>query len=508
MSAQRAALRYYFADHAATLWRAQRAALSRERADDAKRLDATLKQLNDRAKALALEQAGLGGSKIAELEGRLEQIETQRDERRQRAGRYSIQLEAAGLAPVADQAGFRERVAQIAETLPELVRTQAGHQNRLTELAVAQAALAREAEELNAELLSLRARRSNLPKRSLDLRALMCRELELDEEALPYAGELIQVLPEQSRWEGAAERVLRGFALSLLVPEPYYRAVSDWINARHLGTRIVYYRVPTMAGNPRPIPGGDRERLADKLEIKQGPFEPWLENELARRADYTCVGTMAEFRHATTAVTVQGQIKGTGGRHEKDDRSRIDDRSGYVLGWSNEQKIQTLIDAAKLVQGRQNTHAGERGEVTNAHERATRRADALKLLAEQDDYTQLDWQSAVRRITEIEAELRRLRASSTELERVSKLIEDNQREIDEAQDDRDEAIGQVNRLDLRMQTATDEIVRAENVLAEPARAGTDTRFPAIAERLHGASSPHSSPATRRHCRRRRTWSLR
>ena len=265
VSAQRAALRYYFADHAATLWRAQRVALNQERAardDDAKRLDTTLKKLNDRAKALALEQAGLGGSQIAELEGRLEQVEAQREERRLRAARHASQLEAAHLPPVADQSDFRERVAQIAEALPELVRTQAEYQNRLTELAVAQAALAREADELNTELLSLRSRRSNLPKRSLDLRALMCRELELDEEALPYAGELIQVLPEQSRWEGAAERVLRGFALSLLVPESRYRSVSDWINARHLGTRIVYYRVPAMAGRTRPTPGGDRERLS------------------------------------------------------------------------------------------------------------------------------------------------------------------------------------------------------------------------------------------------------
>jgi len=483
---QRSALRYYFADQAASLWLTRRSKLTAQRSkrdDDARGLEATLKQLNDHAKALALEQAGLGGAKIAELENQVEQVAELRDERKRRATRYATQLETAHLAPVVGPADFRERAAQIAEVLPELLRTQAGYQNRLTEIAVDEAALRKEADELDAELLSLRSRRSNLPKRSLDLRGQMCRELELNEDALPYAGELIQVSPEQSRWEGAAERVLRGFALSLLVPEAHYRAVSDWINGRHLGTRIVYYRVPAMTGTPRQPPSGDRERLADKLELKQGPFESWLRHELTRRADYTCVESMAEFRHATTAVTAQGQVKGPGGRHEKDDRTRIDDRSGYVLGWSNEQKIHALIEAARGIQARQSGHTAERGELNDANEKATRRADALKLLAEQNDYAQLDWEGAARRISGIEAELRRLRQSSTELERVSKLIEDNQREINEAQGLRDEALGEVNRLDVRIQTASEEITLAHAVLAEPGRSPADAHFPAISERL-------------------------
>ena len=41
---------------------------------------------------------------------------------------------------------------------------------------------------------------------------------------------------------------------------------------------------------------------------------------------------MADFRRLPRAITKAGQIKGAGGRHEKDDRRRVDDRSGYVLG--------------------------------------------------------------------------------------------------------------------------------------------------------------------------------
>ena len=66
--------------------------------------------------------------------------------------------------------------------------------------------------------------------------------------------------------------------------------------------------------------------------VKDTPFAGWLEHELDRRADHVCVETMAEFRRMPRAITKAGQVKGSGGRHEKDDRYRIDDRSRYVLG--------------------------------------------------------------------------------------------------------------------------------------------------------------------------------
>ena len=55
------------------------------------------------------------------------------------------------------------------------------------------------------------------------------------------------IRPEQSDWEGAAERLLHSFALSILVPQQAYPAVSDWINDHFLHGRVVYYRVPDLA---------------------------------------------------------------------------------------------------------------------------------------------------------------------------------------------------------------------------------------------------------------------
>ena len=123
---------------------------------------------------------------------------------------------------------------------------------QVTGAAIAKGKLDEGAAAVNDELLSLQARKSNIPARDLELRTRLCHELRLTEESLPFAGELIAVREEEADWEGAAERLLRGFALSVLVPDRHYAAVSDWINGHHLSGRIVYYRVPQSAGIAAP----------------------------------------------------------------------------------------------------------------------------------------------------------------------------------------------------------------------------------------------------------------
>ena len=165
------------------------------------------------------------------------------------------------------------------------------------------------------------------------------------------------MLEHESDWEGAAERLLHGFALSILVPDEHYAPVADWINDHFLNGRVVYYRVPAMAPASRdagarraPTRSATRNPLSAKLDVRDTPFASWLEDELATRADYECVATMDEFRRTPRAITRAGQIKGSGGRHEKDDRFRIDDRSTYVLGWTNERKIDALLRQAATLQ--------------------------------------------------------------------------------------------------------------------------------------------------------------
>ncbi len=147
----------------------------------------------------------------------------------------------------------------------------------------------------------------------------------------------------------------------------------------------------------RPDRHGGRPLLLDMLEIKpDSGFDAWLQAELARRANHACVESVAEFRTAAKAVTRAGQIKDRE-RHEKDDRRRIGDRREYVLGWSNEQKIEAMIAHAAALQSRQ-TKLAEGLQAEKGRRRVGERLQSLARLDEYPSWDDLDWEALVNQI--------------------------------------------------------------------------------------------------------------
>ena len=109
---------------------------------------------------------------------------------------------------------------------------------------------------------------------------------------------------------------LRGFGLSLLVPDAHYARVADWVDRTHLRGRLVYYRVRERKQGDLPSP--HPHALVRKLEIHQETrFYDWLEQELYRRFDIACCETLEQFRREVRAVTRNGQVKMPGERHER-----------------------------------------------------------------------------------------------------------------------------------------------------------------------------------------------
>src|SRR5690606_24028091 len=124
----------------------------------------------------------------------------------------------------------------------------------------------REFQEVVAEVQALERQPSNIPARMLALRREIAAELGIGEHALPFAGELVEVRSDEAPWQGAIERVLHGFALSMLVEERHYAALCNAVNGRHLGGRLVYYRT----GGPGHTVTRDvaPESLLHKLNLK------------------------------------------------------------------------------------------------------------------------------------------------------------------------------------------------------------------------------------------------
>jgi uncharacterized protein YPO0396 len=203
--------------------------------------------------------------------------------------------------------------------------------------------------EEDTELKALQGRRENLPAWLGDLRHGLCSELRLKEGDIRFVAELITVKESEREWESSIEMLLRGFALTLLVPERHYALVSSYIERTRLrdaqgrGQRIVYQCVRESRATSGALALHDNSLLR-KLEYRTGQaLLPWVNGELQARFNYRCCKTVDEFQMTKEwALTRERHIKHSAGRHEKDDRDQFIDRRRFVLGWDNHENRRSL----------------------------------------------------------------------------------------------------------------------------------------------------------------------
>jgi uncharacterized protein YPO0396 len=369
-----------------------------------------------------------GGNRIEQIGNEIARIGLARDEKSERARQYDQIAAALGLPAAFDADTFGANQRAIAQGQAECVAQRDERANRLTEMGVTVRELGRLHGELTGELESLRQRRSNIPRQMLAVREALCEALSIAPDALPFIGELIQVRDEERAWEGAAERLLHGFGLSLLVPEAHYTQVAAWAERTHLGARLVYYRV--RPGLVAEAPALHPHSLVRKLAIRpDSAFYAWIEAELGRRFDYACCEDMAQFRREQRALTRNGQLKAGPERHEKDDRHRIDDRTRYVLGWSNEAKIAALAKQERDLATRILAHSAQIREIKEEVGEWNRVHGLWEKLAVFANFAELDWKPLVAAIDRLENERRELAASSDLL----RTLQEQLRELAEAQ---------------------------------------------------------------------------
>lgn len=267
---------------------------------------------------------------------------------------------------------------------------------------------------LQEELASLSKRSSNIDKAYVDLRATLCAELGLSPAELPYVGELIDVLPQHKEWEPVIQRLLRGFAITLLVPDSHQHAVSEWVNGRHLGRRLDYRTVPAdVQLTRRP---SDPASMFNKITVVDHPMRPWLELMLTTRFDYLLVRTVSELHQCSRrAATIDGLERNpsdnTGStRYVKNDGRRLGLTSDYRLGSSNHAKLEALraeLDRAKKATRAARHVASEFDRQLNALQ-----ADAQKAeYAASKEWAELDVESAETELSQLRDELELLTSS-------------------------------------------------------------------------------------------------
>ncbi|BBJ23096.1 ATP-binding protein [Candidatus Nitrotoga sp. AM1P] len=416
-----------------------------------------------------------GGDRLERLTIEISKKEQEREVRERKAQRYAELVRAVAESPAEDEDEFlRQRQRFIASAEITRVRD-VSLQNNLTEHSVGLRQGKQEHDALTAEINSLKARRSNIPLEQVVMRSALCKALNLSEEEMPFAGELLQVHEDERDWEGAAERLLRSFGLSLLVPDERYVAVAEWVDKTHLKGRLVYFRIRQNSRSE--LPSLHRDSLARKLAIKpDSAFYDWLERELVHRFDVACCVTQEQFRRETRAITRAGQIKAGGERHEKDDRHRLDDRSRYVLGWTNAAKIAALEDKARSLEKCLREKGSLIGKIESARRELQAFITVLSKLEVFDDFREIDWRLLVLEVAALTDEKQRLESTSDVLRQLAERLGAieaaliaTEGQLEEHKDKRSKA--EQKKIDaeaLRMQT--------QAILDEPAYATHSARF--------------------------------
>jgi len=353
-----------------------------------------------------------GGGRLQDIKTAIERLTTERERVHKRFTSYTESAACLELPPVSDSDAFVRTATEARSLLAEFEAAIAKYDQKRIDCAIDLQELRKEHTELSEEIDSLKKRRSNIPYKNLRIRQDLSAALSITEDTIPFVGELLQVKESEVVWEGALERVLHNLALSLLVPEDLYKQVSHYVDRTHLRGRIVYHRIQTVTPGLQSATQQPNS-LVHKLSIKPDtPYYHWLEQSLSKRFDYTCCNTLDEFRRHSYALTQQGQIKTGGGRHEKDDRRTVTDRSCFVLGWNNTAKIHALQGKVKQIEKKTQTIADKITLLEKTLAKKNSQRDAARDLLQYKEYREIDWQKIASEIQTLTEEKERIEQSS------------------------------------------------------------------------------------------------
>lgn len=208
-------------------------------------------------------------------------------------------------------------------------------------------------EEFEGRLALLNRSRTNLlDEKFIEARKTISEKLNIPLNELPFVCELIQVKDSQKDWLPAIEKLLKPFALNLIIQREYYERAGGFISDFTFNdVKINFFKLESRVGNI--VEPGNKNFLFHKLDFKTEVKQNIIENvkyQIINHHDYLCCEKEELFR-SKKAITKTGLVKRGENFHEKDDRRKSNNASTFILGWDNRQKIEALkaeLDAVDL----------------------------------------------------------------------------------------------------------------------------------------------------------------
>jgi uncharacterized protein YPO0396 len=220
-----------------------------------------------------------------------------------------------------------------------------------------------ELKNVNLQLEALGNRDSNIPFEYLLCREQLCKDLGLQEEEVPFLGELIQLRPDCLSFETGANAILRPFALTLLVKPYLLSLVTEYLWNHALALPL---EIRSIEGNKTVTIDEDEKhqlklvddeeqvffedtnapnRLDLMLDIKPNcTYEPFLKDLLAKKVPYCSCDNLPHLMVSEKSFSERGMAHGT--THFLKGATKNEEEM-HILGWDAKEKrkrIKNRID--------------------------------------------------------------------------------------------------------------------------------------------------------------------
>lgn len=391
----------------------------------------SLKQ-EERTLSISIESDEVG-SKIKDLDKEIKNLERIRDSRNVKLDQYNkiAQDIELGINPSAETFKTNREKASSNKLKLESERLENDEKLRLAKNK--RDDLKKGIDEGVETIKALQKNKNNIAGREAEIRDDILEHISATKEEIPFIGELIKVRENEGVWELSAEKILHNFALRLIVPEKYYSKVNEYVNQTNLKGRITYQRykgytsLSTMAHKNIP-----KNALINKLEFKpKSIYADWIEDVITNQYNYACVDELKEFNlYEEKAITKEGLIKFSKGKHEKDDRDHISRKENYVLGWDNKDKIRLLQNEIRDLQDQERTAIQEirliEQSIKNIESQKELFSDLFKLFTKYDD---IDWKTYAEQIQDKEEKKSVLEKTNNRVQALQKQLKEVQEHL-------------------------------------------------------------------------------
>lgn len=416
-------------------------------------LTARKTQVEDQLSSLEAAHDSAGSASLMLLEREADAARKALSEKESALRSLQEQATTAGLSFEFTATGLDELRANAARTMQQLTSITKDAQTVEYEAMASLMNLRKRAESLAEQIRSYQRRGTNIDDRSVAARRTIASACSLNEDQLPFAGELIDVAADSSVWRLAAEKALGSLARTILVPGEHLAQVTHAIDELDGLGRVRWVDISL---KPREADAGPAD-LVTKLDFAPGEAGTWLRAKITSDYPLTCVDNDAAMHVHPKAITPAGTMKTGAGSFERDTRNVP--ASEYLLGFTNESKISELQSKAERLQTQIKNAQKSADERSEAKNQVVQKSALLAaLVADDRSFAQLDASEALDSLRRSEQKLGDALTLSGDSSKVRK-------QIGVAKTESDQIVGDLALVRSQLGNLALQIERAVTVLA-------------------------------------------